>query len=428
MIVRAAALTLSLVALFLPAFTPAQSADPVRARVAQERPAFLETLRDLVSIESGSGDVDGVNRIGELIAGRLRTLGAEVELVEPPADMVRFGTTPARLGRMVVGRLRGSGTRRILLLAHMDTVYAKGVLSQQSFRIDGNRAYGPGIADDKQGVALILHALATLNSLNVRDYGLITVLITPDEEVSSPASRTMLTRLGSDHDLVLSCEPAGEQDAIHLATMGTGAIELTVKGRASHAGAAPEQGRNALYELAHQILQTRDLSDPATGMKMNWTIASAGTVRNMIPPSARATADVRVERVRDFDVLEQKVRERIGNRLIPDTTVEVVVERMRPPLQVSERSMRVAAQARQIHQESGGTLVVIDKAEGGGTDAAFAGLQATGPVLEGLGLMGFGYHSDQAEYVEMASIEPRLYLLTRMIIDASRGRLVLGSN
>ena len=428
MTVRAAALTLSIVTLVLPALVPAQSADPMSARVAQEQPAFLNTLRDLVSIESGSADVEGVNRIGDLIGGRLRALGAEVELVEPPADMVRFGTTPPRLGRMVVGRLRGTGTARILLLAHMDTVYAKGVLAQQPFRIDGNRAYGAGIADDKQGVALILHALATLNGLNVREYGLITVLMTPDEEVSSPASRTMLTRLGAEHDIVLSCEAAGEQDTLTLATMGTGAVQLTVKGRASHAGTAPEQGRNALYELAHQILQMRDLSDPSTGVKMNWTIANSGTVRNMIPADARATADVRVERTSDYDVLERKVRERIRNRLIPDTTVEVIVERMRPPLQISERSMRVAAQAREIHRASGGTLTVLDKPEGGGTDAAFAGLEAKGPVLEGLGLTGFGYHSSDAEYVDIASIQPRLYLLTRLIADAARGRLALGTN
>jgi glutamate carboxypeptidase len=424
---RVATTICAIVATLVPGLAPGQT-DALRTRVAQERTAFLSTLRDLVSIESGSADADGVNRIGELIARQLRTLGGEVEFVDAPADMVRFGTTPARLGRSVVGRFRGTGTRRILLLAHMDTVYARGALAQQPFRVDGNRAYGAGIADDKQGVALILHTLAVLNSLNVRDYDLITVLITPDEEVSSPSSRTLLTRFGAEHDIVLSCESAGQQDAITLATMGTGAVVLRVKGRASHAGVAPEDGRNALYELAHQILQLRDLSDPSIGVKMNWTIANAGTVRNMIPADAAATADVRVIRVNDYDALERRVRERIANRLIPDTTVDVTLERMRPPLEVGERSMRAAAHAREIHRESGGTLTVLEKPEGGGTDAAFAGLQAKGPVLEGLGLMGFGYHSNDAEYVDMTSFEPRLYLLTRMIIDVGRGRLSVGSN
>jgi glutamate carboxypeptidase len=425
---RATALAFALGAILVPAFAPGQTADGLRARVAQERTGFLETLKDLVSIESGSGDVDGVLKIGELIGSRLRALGGDVELVDVPAEIVRFENTPPRLGKMVIARFRGTGSRRILLLAHMDTVYPRGVLAQRPFRIDGDRAYGPGIADDKQGVALILHTLAILGSLNVREYGLITVLITPDEEVSSPGSRSTITRLGSEHDIVLSCEPAGQQDALTLATMGTGAVQLKVTGRASHAGVAPEQGRNALYELAHQMMQTRDLSDPATGVKMNWTIASSGTVRNVIPADARGTADIRVERVADYDTLEQKVRERTAKRLIPDTTVTVVFERMRPPLEAHERSLRVAAQARELYREAGGTLLILDRPDGGGTDAAFAALQTMAPVLEGMGLTAFGYHSNDAEYVDIASIEPRLYLLTRTIIEVSRGRIVLGPN
>jgi glutamate carboxypeptidase len=117
--------------------------------------------------------------------------------------------------------LRGTGTAKILLLAHMDTVYPRGMLAKQPFRIEGTRAYGLGIADDKHGVALILHALSVLNALNVRDYGLLTVLINSDEEVSSPGSRSLITRLGSEHDLVLSCEGHGPGDEIRLTTAGS---------------------------------------------------------------------------------------------------------------------------------------------------------------------------------------------------------------
>ena len=137
--------------------------------------------------------------------------------------------------------------------------------------------------DDKQGVALILHAVGVLRALNFRDYGLLTVLINGDEEVSSAGSRTLITKLGSEHDLVLSCEGSDRTDAIRLTTAGIAAVQLRVIGRASHAGGAPEQGRNALYELSHQILQTRDLSNAETGVKMNWTLATAGSARNVIP-------------------------------------------------------------------------------------------------------------------------------------------------
>jgi glutamate carboxypeptidase len=345
-------------------------------------------------------------------------------MIEPdPADIYHMVDTPKQIGKMVQARFTGTGTSKIMLIAHMDTVYLRGMLAQQPFRIDGNRAYGLGIADDKNGIALILHTLAILKEMNFRDYGLLTVLINADEEVSSPGSRALLARLGGEHDVVFSCEGAlVESDQLSLTTAGIAAVVLNVKGRASHAGQAPERGRNALYELAHQILQTRDLSIPEIGLKMNWTIANAGTNRNVIPAIASAAADVRVLRVADYDGIEQKVRERIKNQLIPDTTVEMTFERRRPPLEVTPASQALAKHAQGIYAEIGNTLIVRDIAEGGGTDAAFAALRTKAAVIERFGLRGFGAHSNDAEYIELDSIEPRLYLLARMIMDVSRGK------
>ena len=419
---RVAPVVFALLAALLSTWAFAQSPESVLARVRQERQPYLDTLRDLVSIESGSSDVQGLNAIAELIAGRLRALGGEVEFVEPPANMVRFENTPPQTGKSIVARFRGTGTRRILLLAHMDTVYLRGMLAKQPFRVEGDRAYGLGIDDDKHGVALILHAVSVLKALSVRDYGLLTVLINGDEEVSSAGSRTLITKLGSEHDLVLSCEGAGQEDAIRLTTAGIAAVQLKVTGRASHAGGAPEQGRNALYELSHQILQTRDLSNAETGVKMNWTLATAGSARNVIPAEARATADVRVLRVADYDGIEQQVRDRIKNQLIPDTRVEMVFERTRPPLEATPAARAVAAHAQRIYGEIGLRLEVQSTAPGGGTDAAFASLQTKAAVIEGFGLRGFGAHSNDAEYIEIGSIEPRLYLMVRLIMDASQGK------
>jgi glutamate carboxypeptidase len=249
------------------------------------------------------------------------------------------------------------------------------------------------------------------------------VLINADEEVSSPGSRATLTRLGTAHDAVFSCEASRvESDQLSLTTAGIAAVTLHVKGKASHAGAAPEKGRNALYEMAYQILQTRDLSDPEIGVKMNWTLARAGTNRNVIPADATAMADVRVLRIADYDGIEQKVRERIRKQLISDTTVEMTFERRRPPLEVTPAARALAAHAQGVYAEIGDRLLVRDVAEGGGTDAAFAALHTTAPVIERFGLRGFGSHSNDAEYVDLDSIEPRLYLLTRMIMDVSQGK------
>lgn len=398
--------------------------EPTGSLAAKEKAPLLETLKDLVSIESGSGDREGLDKISALIADRLKALGGEVEFIEPnPGDTYRMIDTPKQIGRMVHARFVGTGTKKIMLIAHMDTVYLHGMLAQQPFRLDGNRAYGLGITDDKQGITLILHMIAMLKAMNFHDYGLLTVLINADEEVSSAGSRATISKFGAEHDAVFSCEPSSvSSDSLALTTAGIGAVVLNVKGRASHAGQAPEQGRNALYELAHQILQTRDLSDPATGVKMNWTIASAGTNRNVIPAIASATADVRVLRVSDYDGIERKVRERIRDQLIPDTTVEMTFERRRPPLEMKPAQQALAKHAQAVYAEIGRTLIVGQVAEGGGTDAAFAALNSTAPVIERFGVPGFGSHSNNAEYIDTNSIEPRLYLLTRMVMDVAQGK------
>ena len=153
---------------------------------------------------------------------------------------------------------------------------------------------------------------------------------------------------------------------------------------------------------------------------MNWTVASAGTNRNVIPAIASAVADVRVLRIADYDGIEQKVRERIKKQLIADTKVTMDFERRRPPLEITPGAEALARHAQNIYRELGKELVIGLVAEGGGTDAAFAALKAKGPVIERFGLRGFGAHSNDAEYVEIDSIEPRLYLAARLIMDIAQ--------
>src|SRR5262249_28282590 len=156
------------------------------------------------------------------------------------------------------------------------------------------------------------------------------------------------------------------------------------------------------------------------GLKMNWTMASAGSNRNVIPAEASAVADVRVRQVADYDKIERKVRERIKNRLIPDTKVEVKFARGRPPLESTAAARSLARHAQRIYAEIGLDLEVNDVAAGGGTDAAYAALKTKAAVIERFGLRGFGAHSNDAEYVDTESIEPRLYLAARLIIDIAK--------
>lgn len=164
----------------------------------------------------------------------------------------------------------------------------------------------------------------------------------------------------------------------------------------------------------------QDLSNPSRGLKLNWTVASAGSVFNAIPEDARAIGDMRADDAADFAGLEASIREKIRKRLIPDTSVDVRFERLYPPMALRKQSLPIAEYAQRIYGEYGGELAVATKSPGAGTDAAFAALKTEAAVLEGMGLRMYGAHSN--EDVVISSIEPRLYLSTRLIIDFSLGR------
>lgn len=394
------------------------------ALAQRERPAVVETLRELVSIESGSRDREGLDRLAAALRDRLQALGGTVEIVNHGAEVIRFHDTPPAPGATVVGRFDGTGQRSVMLLAHMDTVYPRGTLARRPFRVEGTRAYGPGTADDKGGIAILLHALGILREIGFHDYRRLTVVINGDEELSTPAARGLIARLGAEHEFVFSCEPTSGSRPGHplaVATSGVASATLTVHGRASHAGSAPEKGRNALIELAHQIIATRGLGDPARGISLTWTMANAGTTRNTVPDLATAAADIRVRQAADFDAIEQAIRERIEQeRLVPDTRIEFAFERRRPPLEMTARSAAVARKAQAIYAEIGRTLALDESGRGGGTDAAFAAESGHAAVVEGFGLAGFNYHSADEESVDLESIEPRLYLLLRLLVEVSR--------
>jgi glutamate carboxypeptidase len=396
----------------------------VQAAAAAQRQPLLASLKEFVDIETGSRDHEGITQATELLATKLKALGGQVQFIEPlEATNYRMMDTPEKIGRMVKATFTGTGSKRIMLIAHIDTVYPKGMAAKQPFRIDGDKAYGLGISDDKQGVAMVVHVVAMLKALNFNEYGVLTVLVNGDEEISSPGSRAELIKAGSEHDAVLSFEATRtNSDKLSLATSGIASVELKVEGRASHAGAAPERGVNALYELSHQIMQMRDLSQNDKGLKLNWTVAQSGTNRNVIPAYATAQADVRVLRVADYDGIEAAVRERAKKQLLPEAKVTINFERRRPPLEATAANRKLAAHAQTIYAELGRKLEVDDQPEGGGTDAAFAALKTQAAVVERFGLQGFGGHTADNEYVLLETVEARLYFAARVVMDVARGK------
>ncbi len=385
-----------------------ESANRTWQLARDERSAAIQTWKTLVNIDTGSGYEKGLAHAKTLLVQKLKALGANVQ------------STPAApaVGANVVGILRGAGDKKILLMIHYDTVFPEGEAARRPFQIDGGRAYGPGVADAKGGVVIILHALRVLQNLGFDDYGKLTILFNPDEETGSLGSRSLIKGLASQHDYVLSFEPP-DQEGVTVQTNGINQLMLRVQGRASHAGAAPEEGRNAAIELAHQLLQLNDLGDPDRGTTVNWTIVKAGEKVNIIPALAMAEADMRYSDLSETERVMTDAQRITRKHLIPDTKVQLRLKRGRPPLLENQASQKLAVFAVRIYEDIGRELNPI--AMRFGTDAGYA-YQPGSPkpaVLETLGVVGGRLHSRE-EFAEIKSLVPRLYLTAQMIIELSQ--------
>jgi glutamate carboxypeptidase len=415
--VRSSSFTLAAsFALVLAAGTASAAPDATLLAAANaQQPAVIDTLKSLVLIETGSGDVDGLARMATLLDERLKALGFKTE---------RRKATAGAGADIVIGTLKGTGKRNIMLQGHMDTVYQPGILQSQPYRVDGDKIYGPGIADDKGGLAVMLHAVKILNDTGWKNYNTLTVLINPDEEVGSVGSGELISTLADQHDTVLSFEPTAAKavapgESLLLGAAGIAAVTLEVKGRASHAGAAPEMGRNAILEISHQMLQTRDLAKDIPGITLNWTNVISNRARNQIPELATAYGDVRIT----VPGAEAKLREALqakiaSSQLIPDTQTSATLVVGRPSFLAGEPGLALGKKAQAIYKEIDRDLGLAPMT-GGGTDAAYARRSGKATVVESFGLAGFGYHA-RDEFIEIDSIVPRLYLTTRLLTEIGK--------
>ena len=246
-----------------------------------------------------------------------------------------------------------------------------------------------------------------------------------DEEIGSASSGETIATLAALHDVVLSYEPSpakaiAQHEGVLMAAAGTATATLEVKGRASHAGAAPEQGRNALIELSHQMLATQDIAKDIPGAQLNWTYAQGGLVRNQIPEKAYAFADVRLMLPGAAEKISAALNAKIiESKRVPDTEVSVKFEVGRPPYVAGERGLALAKRAQAIYSELEGRKLILHPTTGAGTDAGFASRSGKAVVLESLGLAGWGYHAKD-EYIELDSIVPRLYLTTRLLQELAK--------
>jgi glutamate carboxypeptidase len=385
------------------------------AAATQAEPAVIESLKQMVLIETGSADLEGLAKLAALLDERLKALGFKTE---------RRKATAGPGADIVVGTLTGSGKKKIMLQGHMDTVYQTGILQTQPIKVDGNKLYGPGIADDKGGIAVILHALKILADAGWKDYATLTVLFNPDEEIGSIGSGELISSLADQHDTVLSFEPTAAKavaktEALLLGAAGTASVTMEVKGRASHAGAAPELGRNAIIEISHQMIQTKDVAKDIPGAQLNWTNVISNKATNQIPELATARADVRITVPGAEQKLDAALQAKVaGSKLVPDTETTVKLVIGRPAFLAGPAGRALAERAQSIYKEIDRELVLVPMT-GGATDAGYAVRSGKAVVVESFGLAGFGHHA-RDEYIETDSIVPRLYLLTRLLTELGK--------
>lgn len=382
---------------------PKPDAALLKAATAQA-PAVTATLKSLVEIETGTGDAEGMAAMGQYLAAALTARGGTIERVKPTGGVV---------GDIIVARWKGTGKGKLLLISHMDTVYQRG--ARAPFRLAdsaaGPLAYGPGISDDKGGIATILH---TLPLLTPRDYAELTVAINTDEERGSQGSGTIITELSKGMAAVLSFEPTGMPERLTRGTSATNTVIVTIKGKASHAGGAPEAGINALVEAAHIIASTKDLDRGQGNRRFNWTVVEQQRgVRNIIPDDVTLIGDLRTSNMAQYDEFKAELLDRLKTPSVPGAQVAAEVRMNRPPFTATAASNALIEEARAIYATFGKELAVTERG-GGGTDAGYAALAGV-PVIESLGLPGYGAHTTQAEYVFLEAVPRRLYLAASLI-------------
>lgn len=385
---------------------PAKDAK-VWAAAEAARADQLKLLETVVNIDSGTGDVDGGRKAAALLVERLKALGATIETV--PAEI-------SGLPDNTVATLTGTGKGRILMIGHLDTVFDPGTAARRPFRIEGDRAMGPGVSDEKGGVVQGLYALQILKGLGYKDFKQIVFLIETSEERGSPGTRKLIDRLIRDSDVELNLEPGDAPDVLTVWRKGSNSFYIDVKGRAAHAGVAPQDGRNAAEELIYQLDALKPFPKSGDGMTANLTLMSAGSRYNIIPEDASAAINVRVRDKADAEQVARALEARAKAPSIPDTKVTIRRDTSFPPLPSNAATDALADRAEAIYAGLG--LKIGRGGNGGASESALAADLGV-PALDGLGPVGGGFHSEK-EYLDLKTVTPRLYLLTKLIMELGK--------
>jgi glutamate carboxypeptidase len=347
-----------------------------------------ELLRELVEIESPTYS-PGVRRVAEVCARELEALGARTRFHE---------------GDHFAADVEGDG-EPLLLVGHTDTVWPEGTLATMPFRVDGDRAYGPGAYDMKGCLVVLIEALRRAGDARRA----ARVFLTADEEMGSRTGRPHLEREAQGCAAALVVEPPGASGNLKTARKGLGRFRLTITGRPAHAGTHRHEGVSAIEELAHQVLALHALNDDERGVSVNVGVVRGGTSENVVAATAEADVDVRVRTSADRERLEAALAA-LEPRL-DGIRLELGGGWTRPPLEPTEASELLFRQARDHGRELG--LELEAESSGGGSDGNLVAAVGVA-VLDGLGAEGAGAHAPD-EHVLLPSIPVRAELLARLL-------------
>jgi glutamate carboxypeptidase len=365
-----------------------------------------QLLKTLVETESPSHDKAAVDRVGAIVAEEARKLGAQVEIV---SNKVKGDHVLARWNSPHPRPLSRGERGAILLLCHMDTVFPPGTLSHMPYREADGKIFGPGVLDMKAGIVISLAAIE-----DARKNGStrpITLLCTSDEEIGSHTSRELIERLAKESALVLVLEGGLLDGSLKTWRKGVGGFRVTVKGRAAHAGGDHEKGRNAIEEMAHQVIAIQKLTDYSKQTTLNVGVIKGGTVTNVVPEECMVQVDVRVMQAGEWERLETEIGKL--KPVLAGTSIEITGGLNRPPMPVDETMKATFEKAKSIAAHLGMNLSA--GGTGGGSDANFVARLGV-PVLDGLGAIGEGYHSER-EYIFTDSLEQRVKLISALLRD-----------
>src|SRR6267142_6064627 len=378
-----------------------QSPKEFLRRLKPRLPQMLAMLRQFVGAESPSLEKAAADRCCGLIAEAWRKDGVRIERLAQKhrGDHLRIAHWPVRS--------RPAG--QLLVLGHYDTVYSSGTLRPMPFRISRGKAYGPGIFDMKAGIVQALFALRALQETNAELRKRLVFLWTSDEEIGSESSRKLLEAEARRSDAVFVLEPSfGSRGLLKTARKGVGTAKLTVHGRASHAGLAPQEGINAIHELAQQLARIEKWNDLRRGVTINAGVIEGGSRSNVIPERARAALDLRALRVSDMHSLERRLRSL--RAIHQGARLEITGGFDRPPLE-RKMSANLFARAKSLAARMG--LALGECTVGGGSDGNLTAALRV-PTLDGLGAVGDGAHSAN-EHILIRTIPARAALLASLL-------------